>query len=157
MNKLKFVIPTLFLGALIIGGCGCTGGVGFTGDPVGEEKKSAAGGPKIDVLGQDISDIPRYPGSVRITYKENYPARGYTAVDYVTPDSADQVLSFYEAQLPTNGWSYVTRRAAEEISATKEAQEEGVISVLMGITAEDSDDYQGYTEISISRGSVYDG
>jgi len=110
--------------------------------------------PTSDITGEEISDIPRYPDSTRITYEENFPTQGYIMVVYVTSDGIDPVLDFYKAQLPAHGWSYISK-TTDQVSATKESQDPGVISILMTVTADDSDDYPGYTEISIGRGSVF--
>ena len=61
------------------------------------------GPPTSDVSGKDIPDVPRYPGSVRTG------SVGGT-VEYVTSASLDEVLAFYEKELPAHGWTEITPR-----------------------------------------------
>jgi len=143
MTKLKFVAPLLFLGILVLVGAGC-GGNGDTSVVI----------PKLDVAGQDIQDVPRYPGSVRVYSAPMYGIPDAVTVVYVTSASIDTVADFYEAQLPANGWeSELTAEIMEELGLTCRMyvgqtvmKENWEVFVLVG----DSSDYSGYTEANIS-------
>lgn len=93
--------------------------------------------PTSDVSGSDISDIPRYTGSVRSYYGELY---GVTNIYYVTSASTSTVADFYATQLPANGW---TAGGTTSIYATKG-------SAIAAIEIKASTTYSGYTEIQIA-------
>jgi len=73
-----------------------------------EERKEVTpeevGPPTSDVPGEDIPDVPRYPGSVRTDYLS---VGGMTEVSYITSASFDEVVDFYEEKLPANGWDII--------------------------------------------------
>jgi hypothetical protein len=59
--------------------------------------------PKSDVNGKDLSDVPRYPGSIRMSYEEE---DGDIYIDYyVDGDKVNDVSSFYSDKMPQNGWT----------------------------------------------------
>ncbi len=150
MTKLKFIVPILLLGVLILVGAGCGGGESAVPDGRGGITTWV---PKSDVVGEDISDVPRYPGSVRVYYAPMPEIPDAIIVVYVTSASIDTVADFYETQLPANGWeSELPAEMMKEFglthmyvgqTVTKEGRE---IFVLV----RDSSDYSGYTEINIS-------
>ncbi len=107
---------------------------------------TTAGTPTVDVAGQDISDIPRYTGSVMIFYGEDVIGTipGTIVVAYLTSASIDTVLDFYQTQLPANGWTVFDMG---EVSKMPAAIKGGRGSVVVTITA--SEDYSGYTDINI--------
>lgn len=107
---------------------------------------TTAGTPTVDVAGQDISDIPRYTGSVMIVYGEDVMGTipGTVVVAYLTSASIDTVLDFYQTQLPANGWTVIDMG---EVSKMPLAMKGGRGSVVVTITA--SEDYSGYTDINI--------
>ncbi|MHC2994871.1 MAG: hypothetical protein IBV53_05155 [Candidatus Atribacteria bacterium] len=72
-----------------------------------EEEVVEEGPPTSDVAGEDKKDVPRYPGSVRTG---SVSVAGIDFVDYVTSASIDEVLAFYEKELPANGWTEITPR-----------------------------------------------
>lgn len=143
MIKLKFAVPILLLAALVLVGAGC-GGDGVTPE-----------GPTSDVAGQDISDIPRYPGSVRTHYVPIPMDPDLIAIVYSTSASVDTVSDFYETQLPANGWeSPLDAEMMEEFGLTYRYVGQGLLKegrqtiVLVGA----SEEYSGYTDISITVG-----
>ncbi len=144
MNKLKFVIPFLILVALFLMGAGCGGG----GDGL------STGTPTTDVSGEDISDVPRYPGSVRVYYGP-IPDTDIVVVEYLTSASIETVSDFYESELPTNGWqSPIDEETMQMLGLTYgyvgqavEKGEEQAVVLVRG-----SSDYAGYTNINITFG-----
>lgn len=112
------------------GGGGGTGGGGTGGEP-----------PTSDVSGSDISDIPRYTGSVRTYYGVLYEG---TIIYYVTSASTSTVADFYATQLPANGW---TVSGTTTITATKG-------SAFAYIEIKASSTYSGYTEIQLAYYSM---
>ena len=96
------LLTVLVIGVVLISGC-----VGPVEDAPVEEEEVAIqteGPPTSDVAGEDISDVPRYPGSVRTAYLGDG-----TMLWYVTSASVDEVLAFYEKELPANGWTVLGR------------------------------------------------
>lgn len=139
-----FLITLLIIGILAVSGC-VTVPSGTTGDEGTSE--GASGVPTSDSAGEDISDIPRYTGSVR-TLQGDIPftAEGNVFATYLTSASVDEVLDFYQTQLPANGWTIVD---SGEISKMPTAEKEGKYTVI-AIT--ESIDYSGYTNINIISG-----
>jgi hypothetical protein len=141
MDKLKFVIPFLVLTTLVLVGAGC-GGDGTPGVPT------------TDVSGEDIPDVSRYPGSVRIYYGP-VPGTDVVVVEYLTSASIETVSDFYEAQLPADGWQLP---GGEEMI---EGLDLAYIYVGQGLVKKgqqtivlvrESTDYPGYTNINITFG-----
>jgi len=141
MRKIITFIPILLLTALILIGAGC-------GDGDATIKIPAS-----DVSGEDISDVSRYPGSVRVYYAPMPGIPNYMTAIYVTSASIETVSDFYETQLPANGWE-------SELSAEM-MEEFGLTYMYVGQTlmkggreifvlVQDSSDYSGYTEINIA-------
>jgi hypothetical protein len=63
--------------------------------------------PKADVPGEDFSDLPRYPGSVRTKYERRVSNAGLVLVDteYVASASLAEVREFYRGVFRTEGWT----------------------------------------------------
>lgn len=63
--------------------------------------------PKADVPGEDFSDLPRYPGSVRTKYERRVSTAGLMLVDteYVTSARLSDVREFYRRVFRTEGWT----------------------------------------------------
>jgi hypothetical protein len=57
-----------------------------------------------DVFGEDLTDIPRYPSSIRTYYAQD---EEETAVTYETQDSETKVRDFYKTTLIEKGWKQV--------------------------------------------------
>ncbi len=140
MRKTSLIVLILLLAAiaLISGGC------------VGVKEVQT---PKLDVAGEDIQDVPRYPGSARIYYGPMPGIPNAITVVYVTSASIDTVADFYETELPVNGWK---SEVPDEVMA-----QSGLVYRYVGQTVikerqevfifvQDSPDYSGYTEINIS-------
>ncbi|TET84034.1 MAG: hypothetical protein E3J36_02475 [Candidatus Nealsonbacteria bacterium] len=143
MIKLKFAVPILLLAVLVLVGAGC-GGDGVTPEA-----------PTSDVAGQDISDIPRYPGSVRIHYGPVSMDPDVIVIVYLTSESVDTVADFYETQLPANGWeSLLDAETMEEFGLTYRYVGQGLLKegrqTIVLVRA--SEDYSGYTDINITVG-----
>ncbi len=98
--------------------------------------------PKDDVDGEDLADVPRFTGSIRITY-ENY---SDVSIKYLTSANITVVTDFYASELPAKGWKLEGMTASDkkaEIYATK--MKRGFVTVNI----ENSKDYDGYTSIEV--------
>jgi hypothetical protein len=62
--------------------------------------------PKADVPGEDFSDLPRYPGSVRVKYERRVSNAGLILIDteYVASAKLADVREFYRGVFRTEGW-----------------------------------------------------
>lgn len=60
-----------------------------------------------DVPGEEIKDLPRYTGSIRVSYTivtgENKKNSG--VIVYQSADARDKVIDFYLKAAPANGWT----------------------------------------------------
>jgi hypothetical protein len=63
--------------------------------------------PKVDVPGEDFSDLPRYPGSVRVKYERRVSKAGLILFDteYVASARLADVREFYRGVFRTEGWT----------------------------------------------------
>src|SRR5215217_1916145 len=63
--------------------------------------------PRADVPGEDFSDLPRYPGSVRIEYQQRVSKAGLVVIDadYVASARLDDVRKFYRGAFRSEGWT----------------------------------------------------
>jgi len=150
MTKLKFIVPILLLGILVLVETGCVGGIPDrdSGSTFVETV------PTSDIAGEEISDIPRYPGSVRIYYGP-IPNTNIIVTEYLTSASIDTVSDFYEAQLPANGWvSPTDEELMKEFGLTYgyvgQGVEKGEYQTI--VLVRDSSDYSEYTNINITFG-----
>ncbi|MFQ6084305.1 MAG: hypothetical protein ACE5WD_13235 [Candidatus Aminicenantia bacterium] len=57
--------------------------------------------PFEDIIGIDPSDVPRYPGSIRVRWMN---LLGDFAVKYLVVDSEKEVKDFFEKKIPKYGW-----------------------------------------------------
>jgi hypothetical protein len=69
-------------------------------------EKSDATLPKADVPGEDFSDLPRYPDSVRVEYHRGVSKAGLVLVDtdYFTSAKLDHVREFYRGVFRSEKW-----------------------------------------------------
>lgn len=64
--------------------------------------------PSVDVAGDDIPDLGRFPGSVRTTHmRERQGSARVTVVEYVAAAEVDDVRTFYRRVFRENGWELV--------------------------------------------------
>ena len=64
--------------------------------------------PVVDVAGDDVSGLPRYPGAVRTAYdRERQGTKAVTAVDYVATAQQDDVRAFYRRVFREEGWELI--------------------------------------------------
>ncbi len=99
--------------------------------------------PKEDVEGEDLIDVPRFSGSIRIAYE---PYSESVSIAYLTSANITTVTEFYAVKLPTNGWALEGMTAEgkkTEIYATK--MKRGFVT----INIENSKDYNGYVNIEV--------
>jgi hypothetical protein len=63
--------------------------------------------PKADVSGEDFSDLPRYPGSVRTKYERRVSKAGLVLIDteYVASAELGAVREFYRGVFRSEGWT----------------------------------------------------
>jgi hypothetical protein len=63
--------------------------------------------PKADVPGEDFSDLPRYPGSVRTKYERRVSKAGIILFDteYVASAELADVRGFYRGVFQSEGWT----------------------------------------------------
>jgi len=60
--------------------------------------------PTTDVQGADISDIPRYPGSIRASYFRHPNVKAL--ITYLSDASLAAIENFYRNEMPDNRWEY---------------------------------------------------
>ncbi|MDP3970762.1 MAG: hypothetical protein Q8P90_03605 [bacterium] len=72
-----------------------------------------------DVYGKDITFVNRYPKSIR-SYYESY--EDETAVSYQTTDDTEEVRSYFNDQLTTDGWE-LSGESTDFMEYTKETAE----------------------------------
>lgn len=62
--------------------------------------------PTMDVPGEDIVDLPRYPDAVRVEYRQSAAERLLlTEVEYVVAAPLDEVRDYYREIFYAQGWS----------------------------------------------------
>lgn len=146
------LIGILVIGVVLISGCVedlSSNQAPLTGEGEGlppTTSPSTAGPSTSDAAGQDISDIPRYTGSVRILYSADVPGTipGTIVVAYLTSVSIDTVLDFYQTQLSANGWTVIDMGEVSKMPfATKQGRGSAIVTIIA------SEDYPGYTDINI--------
>lgn len=71
--------------------------------------------PKADVPGEDFSDLPRYPGSVRTKYERRVSNVGLVLVDteYVASAELGDVRKFYRGVFRGEGWTVASLDVSE--------------------------------------------
>lgn len=145
------ILVLAIIGIIFISGCTQHEDKGSGGVAEGSPRTQQP--PTLDVGGEDISDIPRYTGSVRIFYGSVPGVSGSIIVEYLTSASADTVADFYEEQLPANGWeSPLDTETMRQFGLTyryvgQAVEKEGRGIVVITLT--DSEEYPGYTDINI--------
>ena len=153
-SKIKnlFIVTVLMVGIIFLSGC-VGKKVGETTVPSGQESISQECElPASDVLGKDISDIPRYPGSVRISHKihryEESEKEVITA-SYVTSENTGTIANFYATELPANGWEVDINRVSG--AETHIQTMKGSAASFLGIMDDEliSQKYPGCIQISI--------
>jgi hypothetical protein len=77
--------------------------------------KSDASLPKADVPGEDFSDLPRYPGSVRTKYERRVSKAGIIMFDteYFASARLGDVRQFYRGVFRTEGWTVASLDVSE--------------------------------------------
>ncbi|GEM_PF-3121179 len=70
--------------------------------------------PGEDAPGSDLSEVPRYNPSVRVSY-DSYTLGGvrYTDVEYYTADSFERVREFYLREMESRGWALARKEPAQ--------------------------------------------
>ncbi|MBM3143166.1 MAG: hypothetical protein FJ005_09055 [Chloroflexi bacterium] len=97
-----------------------------------------------DVAGEDIADIPRYPGATRISYEST--PQGLT-LEYLAHAGIPEVADFYAGRMSSDGWSLQAMETEEEntkISSVKIGRGFAAINI------KPDDVFKGYTNIEIA-------
>ena len=108
--------------------------------------------PTEDVEGEDLSDVPRYPGSVRTGYitQETEEAGREKWISYATSAGIDEIRDFYARELPANGWNEVAARFDETDESGEILWTEGTKGDrYVAITYSASEDYSGNLDLII--------
>ncbi|MEM1539537.1 MAG: hypothetical protein QXW82_05270 [Candidatus Bathyarchaeia archaeon] len=93
--------------------------------------------------------IPRYPGSVMLSYSKTEGFPTIILIDYGTTADINTVAEWYKSELQPNGWTIKDEeRTQEEISLHLVKAQEEVGVIIYAPTSE-----RGYTLISIHYGS----
>ena len=62
--------------------------------------------PELDAPGADIVELPRYPGAVRVEYRQTYKdSLVVTEVEYVVSAELEPIHDFYRNVFDKGGWS----------------------------------------------------
>lgn len=112
----------------------------------GGDGGEAEGPPTTDVEGEDIPDVPRYPGSVRVGYfsVEDSSGKGAT-IGYIAEATPEEVESFYGEKMPSEGWTRVLKMQQGGGTATE--WEKGDRTTHISFAPHSS--YEGYVEITV--------
>ncbi len=148
-RKMKKIVIIVIVILVLIGAWALLNGQKGVDEPV------TLGVPTSDVAGEDISDIPRYPRSVRIHYGTIPGAEDMLVVVYLTPINVDTVANFYETQLPANGWETpLGAEIIEELNLPYTYVEQGLLKGEQQaiVLVRNSEEYSGYTDINITYG-----
>ncbi len=88
--------------------------------------------PSSDVAGSDITDVSRYPDSVRTEYYKG--AQGtFIDIVYKAEANADDILNYYKKQLPEKGWE-LTASEENDLTFTKNTSQLAVSITSEGKT-----------------------
>lgn len=106
--------------------------------------------PESDVEGEDLEDVPRFPGSVRTqyTYLEKGDERG-AEIGYLAEAACGEVLDYYESRLPDRGWT-VRFRARQEGERQIGAEKEGE---TLWIVCGSSEEHEGHVDVMVLVGT----
>ena len=115
--------------------------------------------PKADVPGEDFSDLPRYPGSVRTKYERRVSKAGLILFDteYVASAELAEVREFYRGVFRSEGWTVASLDVSEgewDFLVTK-GDREAVIEIEMrrGLVETEIDVSEPPKEKAIQRDS----
>lgn len=100
--------------------------------------------PTEDVPGEDLADVPRFPDSVRTYYSGD--DWSFRFIDYLTEASLEDIVSFYESQLPDHGWTINYSEPYWDDEWEIDAEKNGA---WLRIEVTPSWNYRGYNEIWI--------
>lgn len=103
--------------------------------------------PTEDVDGNDIEEIPRYPGSVRTSYGR-FEAGGEetTMVSYLVEATTEELFEFYQDELEALGWDEVYTYQYNG-SGQLQAWDENTAGI---VTIEPHGSFEGYIAIGIT-------
>ena len=111
--------------------------------------------PTLDIVGEDIPDVPRFPNSIRTTYSKVVDLSYYSkrddwtatisTIDYIASANINEVAMFYKEILPINNWTFVEERREGRIIYLR--GEKNTRTVEVNIT---DAKYLNYTAITIT-------
>jgi hypothetical protein len=116
--------------------------------------------PKADVPGEDFSDLPRYPGSVRTKYERHVSKVGLVLVDteYVASARLRDVREFYRGVFRSEGWTVASLDVSEgewDFLVTKGAREAVIeIEIREGLVETEIEVSEPQKEKPIQRDSA---
>jgi hypothetical protein len=116
--------------------------------------------PKADVPGEDFSDLPRYPGSVRTKYERHVSKVGLVLVDteYVASARLSDVREFYRGVFRSEGWTVASLDVSEgewDFLVTKGAREAVIeIEIREGLVETEIEVSEPQKEKPIQRDSA---
>jgi hypothetical protein len=116
--------------------------------------------PKADVPGEDFSDLPRYPGSVRTKYERHVSKVGLVLVDteYVASARLSDVREFYRGVFRSEGWTVASLDVSEgewDFLVTKGAREAVIeIEIREGLVETEIEMSEPQKEKPIQRDSA---
>jgi len=107
---LALLIVVVMIGGVLLGSA-VTAIVSATPTPVPTPAPTAAVSPSgaaipaVDVAGEDLQRLPRYPGAVRTEFEISVDDRyRLTAVEYFADATVDEVRLFYQGVIEEHGW-----------------------------------------------------
>jgi hypothetical protein len=116
--------------------------------------------PKADVPGEDFSDLPRYPGSVRTKYERRVSKAGLILFDteYVASAELAEVREFYRGVFRTEGWTVASLDVSEgewDFLVTKGVREAVIeIEIRRGLVETEIEVSEPQKERTIQRESA---
>jgi hypothetical protein len=116
--------------------------------------------PEADVPGEDFSDLPRYPGSVRTKYERRVSTAGLVLVDteYVASARLAEVREFYRGVFRTEGWTEAGLDVSEgewDFLVTKGAREAVIeIEIREGLVETEIEVSEPQKETEVQRESA---
>ena len=93
--------------------------------------------PDSDVAGTDLTDVPRYPNSIRFNYQKSE-AMNYTQIQYKVKATSDEILNYYKKQMPSLGWTLISSEN-KSLSYSKELNQ---VSITVNDTVNSITSYQ---------------
>ncbi|MCM8801119.1 MAG: hypothetical protein NC912_03790 [Candidatus Omnitrophica bacterium] len=85
----------------------------WKGDKLFPQALTSERGQEKDFPGKDLPEVPRYPVSTRLTSIELGPMKN---ASYKTSHSPQEIITFYETNMPSYGWKRIGQDYSQEAS-----------------------------------------